>query len=160
MLEQDNAEASCAGPDIPSNEVAHALHEVKSHPDERQVGLDTRRSFVYYPTNLHSREKTRLQEELNEVIITVLRKRKALSYFQVRKAIRFFFERWLMQLWPIGIPRHHFRVVPHFLAIRTSAAITFRISLVITVTFQRTNKSFSAPERPNGFEIAHDGVPA
>lgn len=56
---------------------------LEAHPDERQVGLDTRRSFVYYPPNLHSPEKTRLQEELNEVIVTVLRKRKALSYFQV-----------------------------------------------------------------------------
>lgn len=97
MIEQENTEASCTAAEVPSDEVVHALHEVEPHPDERQVGLDTRRSFVYYPTNLHSREKTRLQEELNEVIITVLRKRKALSYFQVRKAIHFVSAGWLIR---------------------------------------------------------------
>lgn len=56
---------------------------VEPHPDERQVGLDTQRSFVYYPPDLHASEKKRLQDELNEIIVTVLRKRKGLSYFQV-----------------------------------------------------------------------------
>lgn len=87
IIEQDNEEAGS----IPAKDTAEDAHDITLetglHPDERQVGLDTRRSFVYYPTNLHSREKTRLQEELNEVIITVLRKRKALSYFQVSRAV-------------------------------------------------------------------------
>jgi hypothetical protein len=104
IIERDNEEASS----IPAEGTADVLNDPSNepHPDERQVGLDTRRSFVYYPTNLHSREKTRLQEELNEVIITVLRRRKALSYFQVRRTGKGSFSDVADSL-SIGIPRHY-----------------------------------------------------
>lgn len=81
LIEEDSRTTNPAEPttaDPPTEQPG-----LDTHPDERQVGLDTRRSFVYYPPHLHSVEKARLQEELNEVIVTVLRKRKALSYFQV-----------------------------------------------------------------------------
>ena len=55
----------------------------KPHKEERQVGLDTNRSFVHYPENISRTEKLRLQGELNELIMTVLRKHQGLSYFQV-----------------------------------------------------------------------------
>jgi hypothetical protein len=113
IIEQDNEEASFN----PAEGSADVLSDPSNepHPDERQVGLDTRRSFVYYPTNLHSREKTRLQGELNEVIITVLRRRKALSYFQVRRTVSLMAKLWADT--PKGISRHHFGVIPHFPAV-------------------------------------------
>ncbi|KAI5452337.1 GTPase-activating protein gyp8 [Naganishia albida] len=80
LIEEDSRTTNPAEPttaDPPTEQPG-----LDTHPDERQVGLDTRRSFVYYPPHLQSVEKARLQEELNEVIVTVLRKRKALSYFQ------------------------------------------------------------------------------
>jgi hypothetical protein len=82
LIEQDN-EANNSEFNQDTGDTPDDQPSLEAHSDERQVGLDTRRSFVYYPPNLHSTEKTRLQEELNEVIVTVLRKRKALSYFQV-----------------------------------------------------------------------------
>ncbi|KDQ07337.1 hypothetical protein BOTBODRAFT_38868 [Botryobasidium botryosum FD-172 SS1] len=54
---------------------------IVAHPDERQVGLDTDRSFVVYPIESES-EKLRRQGELNTLIVDVLRKRPQLQYFQ------------------------------------------------------------------------------
>ncbi|KAG1798988.1 rab-GTPase-TBC domain-containing protein [Suillus plorans] len=53
------------------------------HPDERQVRLDTDRSFVMYPAddNEDSR-RTVLQTSLNSLIVSLLRKRRKLHYFQ------------------------------------------------------------------------------
>jgi len=65
------------------NETPHHDPNEKPHKEERQVGLDTNRSFVHYPENISRSEKLRLQGELNELIMTVLRKHKGLSYFQV-----------------------------------------------------------------------------
>ncbi|OCF44886.1 hypothetical protein I317_01165 [Kwoniella heveanensis CBS 569] len=52
------------------------------HPNERQVKLDTDRSFVTYPKGLPSQSKPGLQADLNDLIVGVLRKYPALSYFQ------------------------------------------------------------------------------
>jgi hypothetical protein len=65
------------------NETPHHDPNAKPHKEERQVGLDTNRSFVHYPENISRTEKLRLQGELNELIMTVLRKHEGLSYFQV-----------------------------------------------------------------------------
>ncbi|RDX51704.1 hypothetical protein OH76DRAFT_1435124 [Lentinus brumalis] len=62
-----------------------ALHESvpeeKPHADERQIGMDTDRSFVLYPVEgVSSREK--LQTALNRLIVSVFRRRPRLHYFQ------------------------------------------------------------------------------
>ncbi|TFK19355.1 hypothetical protein FA15DRAFT_709065 [Coprinopsis marcescibilis] len=51
------------------------------HPDERQIKLDTDRSFVLYPVE-PSEERDALKEELFDLITTLFRKRRKLSYFQ------------------------------------------------------------------------------
>ncbi|WRT68940.1 uncharacterized protein IL334_005922 [Kwoniella shivajii] len=56
--------------------------ELKAHPNERQVKLDTDRSFVTFPKGLPAQNKLDLQADLNNLIIGVLRKYPALSYFQ------------------------------------------------------------------------------
>ncbi|KAG1729255.1 rab-GTPase-TBC domain-containing protein [Suillus lakei] len=54
------------------------------HPDERQVRLDTDRSFVMYPADDDDDEsrRTALQTSLNSLIVSLLRKRRKLHYFQ------------------------------------------------------------------------------
>ncbi|KIR52495.1 hypothetical protein I315_05104 [Cryptococcus gattii Ru294] len=52
------------------------------HKDEPQVKLDTDRSFVIYPKGISSENKLAMQEDLNDLIVNVLRKYPALSYFQ------------------------------------------------------------------------------
>lgn len=53
------------------------------HPDESQVLLDTKRSFVSYPKGLPAESKQILQDDLQDLIVGVLRKFPALHYFQV-----------------------------------------------------------------------------
>ncbi|KIM22578.1 hypothetical protein M408DRAFT_332874 [Serendipita vermifera MAFF 305830] len=57
---------------------------LEPHPDERQVGLDTDRSFVVYPGEGDSllKSKDDLKTQLHHVIVHVLRKRPKLAYFQ------------------------------------------------------------------------------
>ncbi|KAF8997108.1 rab-GTPase-TBC domain-containing protein [Cyathus striatus] len=53
------------------------------HRDERQIKLDTDRSFVLYPVGINrdtAREK--LQGELHDLLVSLFRKRPKLSYFQ------------------------------------------------------------------------------
>ncbi|KAJ7077816.1 rab-GTPase-TBC domain-containing protein [Mycena belliarum] len=52
-----------------------------SHPDERQIRLDTERSFVLYPVD-SSTDKDTLQSELNHLLVEIFRKRPKLNYFQ------------------------------------------------------------------------------
>ncbi|KAF8216412.1 hypothetical protein K438DRAFT_1558431 [Mycena galopus ATCC 62051] len=52
-----------------------------SHPDERQIRLDTDRSFVLYPVDPKT-DKDKLQSELNELLVEIFRKRPKLNYFQ------------------------------------------------------------------------------
>ncbi|ODN91450.1 hypothetical protein L198_05966 [Cryptococcus wingfieldii CBS 7118] len=56
--------------------------EVLTHKDEQQVKLDTDRSFVTYPTDISPETKKELQDDLENLIVGVLRKYPALSYFQ------------------------------------------------------------------------------
>ncbi|KAF9495133.1 hypothetical protein BDN71DRAFT_1448019 [Pleurotus eryngii] len=66
---------------------AHKPHDDKgglnpsAHPDERQIQLDTDRSFVLYPVD-PLLEKESLKSQLHELIVSVFRKRPILSYFQ------------------------------------------------------------------------------
>ncbi|EKM58169.1 uncharacterized protein PHACADRAFT_182539 [Phanerochaete carnosa HHB-10118-sp] len=54
---------------------------VEPHQDERQVQLDTDRSFVLYPVG-DMDERRRRQNELHGLIVEVFRRRRRLSYFQ------------------------------------------------------------------------------
>jgi len=92
---EDKDEADESGRTVIQNATTTDTHEAtinetpqhdpneKPHKEERQVGLDTNRSFVHYPEDISRTEKLRLQGELNELIMTVLRKHQGLSYFQV-----------------------------------------------------------------------------
>ncbi|KAF7356672.1 TBC1 domain member 20 [Mycena venus] len=55
--------------------------ESSSHPDERQIRLDTERSFVLYPVDSKT-DKDKLQSELNHLLVEIFRKRPKLNYFQ------------------------------------------------------------------------------
>ncbi|KAJ6493627.1 rab-GTPase-TBC domain-containing protein [Mycena vitilis] len=55
--------------------------EASSHPDERQIRLDTERSFVLYPVDSKT-DKDTLQAELHDLLVEIFRKRPKLNYFQ------------------------------------------------------------------------------
>ncbi|KAK0496055.1 rab-GTPase-TBC domain-containing protein [Armillaria luteobubalina] len=55
--------------------------ELPSHTDERQIRLDTDRSFVLYPVDARD-DKESLQSELNQLLVAIFRKRPKLNYFQ------------------------------------------------------------------------------
>ncbi|KAF2621919.1 hypothetical protein BU25DRAFT_353388 [Macroventuria anomochaeta] len=67
---------------------AHAAAEgtpwkdLPAHREEGQVGLDVNRAFVYYPKYSSEKELDRRKHELSNVILEVLRRHPALSYFQ------------------------------------------------------------------------------
>ncbi|KAF7370675.1 TBC1 domain member 20 [Mycena sanguinolenta] len=63
-------------------EKEHSIHtETSSHPDERQIRLDTERSFVLYPVDSET-DKDKLQSELNDLLVEIFRRRPKLNYFQ------------------------------------------------------------------------------
>lgn len=97
---------------LPESSTESVAEESKSHeaphPDERQVGLDTDRSFVMYPAgtpnltqySIHSwtldsrneslaliidngLQRSTRKSQLHNLIVAILRKRRKLSYFQV-----------------------------------------------------------------------------
>ncbi|KAL4248680.1 GTPase-activating protein TBC20/Gyp8-like protein [Abortiporus biennis] len=55
--------------------------EQDAHRDERQIQLDTDRSFVLYPVD-NMQERVKLQTELHDLIVALFRKRRTLNYFQ------------------------------------------------------------------------------
>ncbi|KAI0000160.1 rab-GTPase-TBC domain-containing protein [Russula compacta] len=69
--------------DVNPSQPLDNLKELDPHPDERQIRLDTDRSFVLYPVD-DEPEDVRLarQAELNTLIVQVFRRRPGLSYFQ------------------------------------------------------------------------------
>ncbi|KAA1474967.1 hypothetical protein DENSPDRAFT_866750 [Dentipellis sp. KUC8613] len=54
----------------------------KEHEDERQIGLDTDRSFVLYPVEENPTDRTQRQHALHALIVQVFRRHPGLSYFQ------------------------------------------------------------------------------
>ncbi|KAF1361558.1 GTPase-activating protein gyp10 [Lizonia empirigonia] len=56
--------------------------DLPAHREEGQVALDVNRAFVYYPKCASEKELDRRKGELSNVILEVLRKHPALSYFQ------------------------------------------------------------------------------
>ncbi|KAI9305497.1 rab-GTPase-TBC domain-containing protein [Cunninghamella echinulata] len=57
-------------------------YKSKKHKDEEQVFLDIKRSFNTFPKNLDEKRKKVLQQELNQVIVQVLRNFPKLHYYQ------------------------------------------------------------------------------
>ncbi|KAJ7281629.1 rab-GTPase-TBC domain-containing protein [Mycena rebaudengoi] len=55
--------------------------ESVTHPDERQIRLDTERSFVLYPVDSNT-DKDTLQSKLHDLLVEIFRKRPKLNYFQ------------------------------------------------------------------------------
>ncbi|KAG9027428.1 hypothetical protein FS837_004279, partial [Tulasnella sp. UAMH 9824] len=83
---QENSSSSTQSLDLPPDGTTEHSTEGTGpkevpHPDERQVGLDTDRSFVMYPTDDGLRKSTR-KMQLHNLIVAILRKRRKLSYFQ------------------------------------------------------------------------------
>ncbi|OSD05074.1 hypothetical protein PYCCODRAFT_1362821 [Trametes coccinea BRFM310] len=60
---------------------SNSAQEEQPHEDERQIGLDTDRSFVLYPVEDTAKRET-LQAGLNRLIVSVFRRRPHLHYFQ------------------------------------------------------------------------------
>jgi hypothetical protein len=73
--------------DLQSQEKTESFDQ-QPHPDEHQVHLDTKRSFVHYPRDLSKGEKERIQGELDDLIVGVLRKYPGLGYFQVSEDVQ------------------------------------------------------------------------
>ncbi|THH17700.1 hypothetical protein EW146_g3168 [Bondarzewia mesenterica] len=65
-------------------ELAYGVREKDTitHPDERQIRLDTDRSFVLYPVEENVGDRVQRQQELNELITALFRRHPGLSYFQ------------------------------------------------------------------------------
>ncbi|KDQ52193.1 hypothetical protein JAAARDRAFT_73264 [Jaapia argillacea MUCL 33604] len=51
------------------------------HDDEHQIKLDTERSFVLYPVD-DVKDRDDLKSELHQLLVSIFRKRRKLSYFQ------------------------------------------------------------------------------
>ncbi|KAI0312170.1 rab-GTPase-TBC domain-containing protein [Amylostereum chailletii] len=56
--------------------------DLGAHDDERQIRLDTDRSFVLYPVDETMDDRQRRQAELNALIVRLFRRHPGLSYFQ------------------------------------------------------------------------------
>ncbi|KAG5640707.1 hypothetical protein DXG03_007476 [Asterophora parasitica] len=70
-----------------SEDVKDEEHEEEEeHRDERQIRLDTDRSFVLYPVgepaDTPSDDKEAMQEKLNRLLVSIFRRRPKLNYFQ------------------------------------------------------------------------------
>ncbi|KAF8320300.1 hypothetical protein DL93DRAFT_2163936 [Clavulina sp. PMI_390] len=82
-----DSEGKVSGPeksetrDVSSEDEAPKSSELLPHPDERQVHLDTERSFVVYP-ELSPDAKAARKAQLEDVIVSVLRRHPSLGYFQ------------------------------------------------------------------------------
>ncbi|PSR76573.1 hypothetical protein PHLCEN_2v8331 [Hermanssonia centrifuga] len=68
-------------PVIDGRHASVSSEDIDPHEDERQVRLDTDRSFVLYPVD-DMKERERRQNDLHDLIVGVFRKRRRLNYFQ------------------------------------------------------------------------------
>ncbi|WWC91328.1 uncharacterized protein L201_006271 [Kwoniella dendrophila CBS 6074] len=86
--EEDSIDCNADTPDTPdsaniqNNQSEAGPSTLRLHPNERQVKLDTDRSFVTYPKDISAQSKSELQDDLNDLIVGILRKYPALHYFQ------------------------------------------------------------------------------
>ncbi|KIJ61536.1 hypothetical protein HYDPIDRAFT_31147 [Hydnomerulius pinastri MD-312] len=61
----------------------YGYEETDPHADERQIGLDTDRSFVLYPVESSGTPpRDALQTDLHSLLVSLFRKRRSLRYFQ------------------------------------------------------------------------------
>ncbi|KAG6334177.1 hypothetical protein ID866_4906 [Astraeus odoratus] len=60
----------------------YGYEDADPHPDERQIKLDTDRSFVLYPPEPSTISRDALQNDLHALILSLFRKRRSLHYFQ------------------------------------------------------------------------------
>ncbi|KAI6148763.1 rab-GTPase-TBC domain-containing protein [Pisolithus tinctorius] len=65
-----------------SGHSGYGYEDADPHPDERQIKLDTDRSFVLYPIEPGSPSREALQNNLNTLLVSLFRKRRSLHYFQ------------------------------------------------------------------------------
>ncbi|KZT24850.1 hypothetical protein NEOLEDRAFT_1134531 [Neolentinus lepideus HHB14362 ss-1] len=66
-----------------SNPLEASGSSSEPHHDERQIKLDTERSFVLYPVDNHEpSNREALQRDLHELLVSIFRRRRKLSYFQ------------------------------------------------------------------------------
>ncbi|KAI6108629.1 rab-GTPase-TBC domain-containing protein [Pisolithus croceorrhizus] len=65
-----------------SSHSSYGYEDTDPHPDERQIKLDTDRSFVLYPLEPSSPSRDALQNDLNSLLVSLFRKRRSLHYFQ------------------------------------------------------------------------------
>ncbi|KAH9848720.1 rab-GTPase-TBC domain-containing protein [Lenzites betulinus] len=88
---QDLSSAAGNSPVVPKNNSYleepsenEPFAEVVPHADERQIGLDTDRSFVLYPVGPEdaTANREKLQAGLNHLIVSLFRRRSRLHYFQ------------------------------------------------------------------------------
>ncbi|KAH7918756.1 hypothetical protein BV22DRAFT_1041531 [Leucogyrophana mollusca] len=66
-------------PSSPTNEAPNDDDDTEPHRDERQIRLDTDRSFVMYPP---TEARDPLQLDLYRLLVSVFRRRRKLHYFQ------------------------------------------------------------------------------
>ncbi|KAL4079648.1 rab-GTPase-TBC domain-containing protein [Scleroderma citrinum] len=64
------------------NNGGYGYEDSDPHPDERQIKLDTDRSFVLYPLDSSSASRDVLQNDLHALLLSLFRKRPSLHYFQ------------------------------------------------------------------------------
>ncbi|KAI6116346.1 rab-GTPase-TBC domain-containing protein [Pisolithus sp. B1] len=67
---------------VTSSHSGYGYEHTDPHPDERQIKLDTDRSFVLYPLEPSSPSRGALQNDLNTLLVSLFRKRRSLHYFQ------------------------------------------------------------------------------
>ncbi|EIM88956.1 uncharacterized protein STEHIDRAFT_166906 [Stereum hirsutum FP-91666 SS1] len=72
----------CVSPQPSTETETEEEHELEPHPDERQIKLDTDRSFVLYPVDESMTDRVQRQQELNALLTSIFRRHPGLSYFQ------------------------------------------------------------------------------
>jgi len=65
----------------PKPEASEEKDSLTTHRDERQIMLDTDRSFVLYPV-VDGKDKDELKTQLNRLIVSIFRRRPRLNYYQ------------------------------------------------------------------------------
>ncbi|KAM0748990.1 RabGAP/TBC [Meredithblackwellia eburnea MCA 4105] len=82
VVEADKEEETAEEPKEVEEEIDDGVDVPSPHKDEGQVRLDVNRSFVSYPQGLSPADKDGLRVQLEDVIVTILRKHPSLHYFQ------------------------------------------------------------------------------
>ncbi|KIM70772.1 hypothetical protein SCLCIDRAFT_48623, partial [Scleroderma citrinum Foug A] len=79
------SEVECITQDLSNAAIdngGYSYEDTDPHPDERQIKLDTDRSFVLYSLESSSASRDALQNDLHDLLLSLFRKRRSLHYFQ------------------------------------------------------------------------------